>query len=56
MNTHTAGGAVNAMKRWFSGSSLFITDYTFEGHDGYGRIAFSEVKLFFYNCRCLLPK
>lgn len=43
MKTHSVGGFGGVFRRMVSGSSLFMTDYTYEEADGYGRVAFAEV-------------
>ena len=43
MNTHTAGGGIGGIfKRLIGGSSMFVTDYTYNQAEGFGRVAFAE--------------
>lgn len=42
MNTHTGGGFKGILKRLATGSSVFVTDYTYTQKEGYGRVAFAE--------------
>lgn len=48
METHTGGGAGSMFNRFLGGSSLFVTDYTYEETEGFGRVAFAEVDFHFY--------
>jgi uncharacterized protein (AIM24 family) len=48
MHTHTGGGASSMFKRFMGGSSLFVTDYTYEEASGYGRVAFAEVGILIF--------
>jgi uncharacterized protein (AIM24 family) len=48
METHTGGGVGSMFNRFFGGSSLFVTDYTYGEETGYGRVAFAEVLLPIY--------
>ena len=43
MTTTTGGGMMSMFKRFAGGSSLFVTDYTYDEDKGYGRVAFAEV-------------
>jgi uncharacterized protein (AIM24 family) len=42
----TAGGVSSMFKRVLGGSSMFVTDYSYEESFGYGRVAFAEVKIY----------
>ena len=44
MQTHTGGGAGSMFNRFLGGSSLFVTDYTYDETEGFGRVAFAEVQ------------